>query len=83
MRVPGEVYCLACGRYLADVGEHPDRSLRLVPTPGSTRPHAILRSGRPYCRHCGGRAVVEYEPVQRQVLEPALLLDPRKAVARS
>ncbi|MHB8578018.1 MAG: hypothetical protein ACYDCQ_22120 [Dehalococcoidia bacterium] len=69
--ISGEVHCLTCGRYLADITEGEGSKLRLLPVYGHARHQVELRQGKPFCRHCGGRAFVEYDvvrgfPVQRR-----------------
>lgn len=68
MTITGEVHCLACGRYLADVAEGSDGILHLLPIIGARRPLVDLRQGRPFCSRCGGRAFVEAETAKRKVL---------------
>jgi hypothetical protein len=59
--ITGEVHCLACGRYLANVAEGTNGILHLRPINGERRPLVALRQGRPFCSRCGGRAFVETE----------------------
>jgi hypothetical protein len=67
MVITGEVHCLSCGRYLADVAETESGLLRLRPIIGERRPLVELRNGRPFCGRCGGRAFVEADVARRRV----------------
>jgi hypothetical protein len=68
MKIIGEVRCLACGRYLADAAEVAPATLSLVARGGAERAEVRLRNGRPFCRHCGGRAFVEFDLGHKSVL---------------
>ena len=59
--ISGEVHCLTCGRYLADVTEGTGARLRLLPVNGRSHHDVLLKQGKPFCKHCGGRAFVEYD----------------------
>lgn len=69
--ISGEVHCLACGRYLANVAEGSDGILHLRPIIGECRPQVELRQGRPFCSRCGGRAFVETESSGGRVFRKA------------
>lgn len=59
----GEIHCLLCGRYLADI-ERTDKGLmRLIPAPNCAKPASRVRveRGRLHCAICGGRAWVEWD----------------------
>jgi len=68
--ISGEVHCLTCGRYLADITEGKGSKLRLLPITGQTRHGVTLKGGKPFCRHCGGRAFVEYDVVRGFAAHP-------------
>lgn len=58
----GEVRCLLCGRYLADINRT-GAALRLVRAPHGSSVHDSIRltAGRLHCVRCGGRAFVEWD----------------------
>src|SRR4051812_16659729 len=68
MHVIGELHCLSCGRYLADVAEASPDVYRLLPVAGAPRAKVRLREGRPFCSLCGGRAFVEHDLHRRTPL---------------
>lgn len=58
----GEIHCLLCGRYLADIAANGSHMRLIRPRNGPTGPIRIrLQNGRLYCTHCGGRAFVEWD----------------------
>jgi hypothetical protein len=59
----GEVRCLLCGRYLADITLLEDGRLELHRPPHGETPDQTLclRRGALHCRKCGGRAFIEWE----------------------
>ncbi len=71
----GEVRCLLCGRYLADITLLEDGRLVLHRPPHGDDPARTLRlrGGALHCRKCGGRAFIEWElmPVGQAGLDAA------------
>jgi hypothetical protein len=61
----GEIHCLLCGRYLADICHGADGSLRLLRAPHGEQPQTMVKlvGGRLHCARCGGRAFVEWDLV--------------------
>jgi hypothetical protein len=59
----GEIHCLLCGRYLADIRSGGDGSVRLSRAPHGGHPQDMVKlvSGRLHCARCGGRAFVEWD----------------------
>lgn len=59
----GEVHCLLCGRYLADIRYGGDGSLRLLRAPHGDRLQDTIKvlGGRLHCARCGGRAFIEWD----------------------
>ncbi len=59
----GEVRCLLCGRYLADITRLEDGRLTLRRPPHGEEPARTLRrqGSALHCRKCGGRAFIEWE----------------------
>jgi hypothetical protein len=51
----GEIHCLLCGRYLADIRTTSEGQSRL------RRALVKLVGGRLHCARCGGRAFVEWD----------------------
>jgi hypothetical protein len=58
----GEIHCLLCGRYLADIRAGVDGRMRLSRAPHGEHPQDTVRlvNGRLHCARCGGRAFVEW-----------------------
>ncbi len=57
----GEVHCLLCGRYLADIEAGPAGQLRLRRPKQGERAAGTVSGGRLHCGKCGGRAFVEWD----------------------
>ena len=59
----GELHCLLCGRYLADVEAHADGKVHLRRPPQVRDLNDVVRivDGKLHCTHCGGRAFVEWD----------------------
>jgi hypothetical protein len=59
----GEIHCLLCGRYLADIRTGSDGQSRLRRAPHGEHPATMVKlmGGRLHCARCGGRAFVEWD----------------------
>ncbi len=59
----GELRCLLCGRYLADITLHGDGRVELHRPPHGEDPARTLRrqGNALHCRKCGGRAFIEWD----------------------
>jgi hypothetical protein len=59
----GEIHCLLCGRYLADIRTTSDGHARLRRAPHGEHPAATVKlvGRRLHCARCGGRAFIEWD----------------------
>lgn len=59
----GEIHCMLCGRYLADIERTSDGRMRLIAAPNGEQPATRVRveRGRLHCAVCGGRAWAEWD----------------------
>ncbi len=59
----GEIHCLMCGRYLADIEADANGRMKLGRARNGENParSVWVKAGRLHCARCGGRAFVEWD----------------------